>query len=239
MSFDRNSGNRWRRRTCGRQFMFVDPSVSIPHTSESQRHGDFRPQLQIDSFQVFRHSPDADIEYSSNLIARLPLHKPLKDFSFSRGQAKRDQPISRQLQQVLLEQYGGKCTVVHIPNGEASGRSIDGQRSKFCQGLSFTHSRFSTDGHPLTDLTGKSISHSGICWPIALQEFARAGGCPFDTPTEGDLRVGLSAEFQESTMPMPILTLLKKFTGSLPVFLREGWFRMVSIIGASSRLTLR
>ena len=91
----------------------------------------FDPQLQIDSLQVFRHSPDADIEYSGNLIARLALHEPLKDFSFSRGQAKREQLISRQLQQVLLEQYGGKCTVVHIPNGEASGRSIDGQRSKF------------------------------------------------------------------------------------------------------------
>jgi hypothetical protein len=199
----------------------------------------FDPQLQIDSFQVFRNSPDADIEDRGNLIARLALDEPLKDFSFSQGQAKRDQPISRQLQQALLEQYGGKCTVVHIPNGEASGRSIDGQRSKFCRRLSFTPSCFPADGHPLTDLTGKSISRSGIRWPIALQEFARTGGCPFDTPTEGDLRAGLSTEFQESTMPVPILTLLQKFTGSLPVFLREGWFHMVSIIGASSRLTLR
>ena len=84
--------------------------------------------------------------------------------------------------------------------------------------------------HPLADLRGKPILYSGTNWPIALQEFVRAGGGPFDTPLGGDNRARLSAEFQESTMPVLILILPQKFTDSLPVFLRDGSFHMVSIL---------
>lgn len=74
------------------------------------------------------------------------------------------------------------------------------------------------------DQRGKPMIHSGTLRPIALHEFVRAGGCPFDTPMRGDNGARLSAEFHESTTPMPFLILLKKLARVLPVFLRNKLF---------------
>lgn len=74
------------------------------------------------------------------------------------------------------------------------------------------------------DQRGKPMIHSGTLWPIALHEFVRAGGCPFDTSMRGDNGTRLAAEFHESTTPIPFLILLKKLACRLSVFLRNKLF---------------
>jgi hypothetical protein len=72
-------------------------------------------------------------------------------------------------------------------------------------------------------LRRKPTLQSGTRWPIALQDFVRAGGCPFNTQVGGDNRTRLSAECQEPAIPVPTLILPGKFAASL-LFLRDRWF---------------
>jgi len=84
-------------------------------------------------------------------------------------------------------------------------------------------------------MTGKPILHSDIRWPMALQEFVRTGGGPFDSTAGSDNREGVSAEFQDATMPVSLLTLLENFAVLVPAILWDGSFHMENTLGARSR----
>jgi hypothetical protein len=168
----------------------------------------FHTQLQRDWLHVCQHSLHADAEDCGNLDIGLAVGEPPHDVRFMRGQAKSHQTICRQFPHALLEQEGSNGPVVQIPNGAASERSGDDQRSECCRRRVLRALPLPALDHPLADLMGKSILHSGTRWPITLQEFMRAGGGPFDTSMGGDKRARLSAKFQEATMPVPLLILL-------------------------------
>ena len=184
---------------------------------------------------MFRHSSVADVEDSGNLEAALTSDKPLQDFRFTRGQAKRHQMIYRQIQQEFFEQEDRTSTVVHISNGEARGRSVEGQRSAYCRNRALHRLLLPASGYPLVDLRGKPILYADTPWPIAQQELVSTAGCPFNTPLLGDNRARLSDELQESAIPVHLLILERKSTASLAVFFRDRSFHMVGSLGGWSR----